>query len=297
MRSYQDEDLPDLQAALAGWILAAGWCGYCHPGDLAHRIYAGLRGKGPRGELVQVWEDGGGVAGVAICGRFDAAFDLFAAPLLRGGETELMMLRAASDTTRRHLARLGRPGEKVLSDVFSCDTRRTTQLARLGFAEYRRWDDITERDLAAPIPAPQLPPGWAIRPAALADHARLAAAHDDAFGDGWTPEQYRDEVMLRPGYDPGRELLVVAPGGAVAAFTIIWLDERTRVGLFEPVGTCRAFQRMGLARALMLHALELMRQSGMAIARVEHDMANAPAGALYRGLGFVKRYETVGYRR
>ena len=81
-RPYADADLPRLQAALAGWRREAGPCGYCHVGDLAFRIYEELRGRRPVGELVQVWEDGGAVAGVAICPRFGWAFDVFVSPAL-----------------------------------------------------------------------------------------------------------------------------------------------------------------------------------------------------------------------
>ena len=106
-RPYADPDLPRLQAALAGWRRDAGPCGYCHPGDLAFRIYEELRGRRPAGELVQVWEDGREVAGVAVCLRFGWAFDVFASPALRGTGAELAMLRSAHDTTRRHLAGTG----------------------------------------------------------------------------------------------------------------------------------------------------------------------------------------------
>ena len=83
-RAYTDEDLPRLQAALAGWIREAGACGYCHVGELPHRIYEHLRGRRPVGELVHVWEDGGAVVGMAINLRFDCTFDVFASPSRRG---------------------------------------------------------------------------------------------------------------------------------------------------------------------------------------------------------------------
>jgi mycothiol synthase len=297
MRPYEDTDLPRLQAALAGWIREAGICGYGHVGDLPHRIYAGLRGRRPVGELVQVWEDGPEIVGAAINFRFDGAFDVLTCPSLRGGEAELAMLRSAWETTLRHIrAQTGGDGP-VHCDVYSCDSVRRELLGRLGFVEYRSWDDVEERDLSAPIPTPALPAGYSIRPAALADAAQLAAAHGDAFGEQWTPEEYRDQVMLKPGYDPARELVAVGPGGQIAAFTIIWLDGLNRVGLFEPVGTRSDSRRLGLARALLCHAMEEMRRLGMETAMVGHDATNQPAAALYRGLGFMTRYETLGYRR
>jgi hypothetical protein len=47
----------------------------------------------------------------------------------------------------------------------------------------------------------------------------------------------------------------------------------------------------------MLAGLGELRRLGMATATVEHDATNVAAGALYRSLGFEKRYETLGYRR
>src|SRR5204863_606089 len=94
-----------------------------------------------------------------------------------------------------------------------------------------------------------------------------------------------------------RELVVVTTGGRVAAFTVTWVDEVNKVGHFEPVGTHRDFRGRGLARAMMLHGLERMRSLGMEAATVEYDASNVPARNLYAGIGFVKRFETFGFRR
>jgi RimJ/RimL family protein N-acetyltransferase len=51
------------------------------------------------------------------------------------------------------------------------------------------------------------------------------------------------------------------------------------------------------ARAMMLHGLERMRSLGLDAATVEYDASNIPALNLYAGIGFVKRYETSGFRR
>jgi ribosomal protein S18 acetylase RimI-like enzyme len=293
LRPYADADLPPAQAALAEWARAAGPCGYCHAGELAQRIYAGLAGKRPLGAYVQVWEDGLGLVGLAICGRFGADFDLFVAPGQRGGAAELAMLERAAATA----ARLAGGAPEVISDVFGCDTVRQELLARLGFAAYRRWDDIVARDLAEPIPPPQLPAGFRIRPAAAGDYAQLAVARNAAFGSAWTPELYRDAVMGSPGYRPEREIVVLAPDDAIVAFTALWLDGLNRAGQLEPVGTVPAFQRRGLARAMLCHALAELRRLGMATAIITYDATNLAAAALYCGLGFRTVDETLGYRR
>jgi ribosomal protein S18 acetylase RimI-like enzyme len=296
-RPYVDDDFPRLQAALAGWINVAGACGYYHVGNLPHWIYALLRGRRPVGELVQVWEDGVRIVGMAVTGLFDNAFQVFVSPLRRGTDAEFVMLQSAFTTTRRFVPASRKDDAAVITDVFSCDNARMELLHRLGFAQYRLWDHINERGLSEAIPEAYIPNEFRIRSATLDDTAQLALVRNDAFSADWTAELYRTEVMQKPGYHPNHEIVVVAPDGQIAAFTLIHLDPVNKVGLFEPVGVRRAFQRRGLARAMMLYALHEMQRQGMATATVEHDASNQAARALYRSLGFRKKYETLGYQR
>jgi mycothiol synthase len=295
-RPYRDEDLAAVQAALAGWIAETGGCGYCHPGDVPQRIYAQLRGRRPVGELVRVWEEGGAVVAFAICFRFETAFDLFASPRLRGSDVERELLRETRDRTAALKLGLADADPYVVTDVDGCDAARQAQLERLGFERYRVWDYLNERSLDAPVGDPPLPPGFVLRRAAAADAAQLAAVRNSAFGGGWSAEEYREQVMRKPGYSPERELVAVAPDGRAAAFTVIGVDERNASGLLEPVGTHADFRRMGLARAVIVAALYEMRRLGLRTATVSHDATNRPALELYRSLGFTARHETLGYR-
>ncbi len=228
-RRYVDADLPALKAALATWIRDAGWCGYCHPGDVEHRIYR----EAPQQRDAYLWEDTLGVAGIEITGRFGAVFDVFTRPDCRGA-LELEMLRAAAS----------RAGE---TDVNTCDDIRIDLLGRIGFEQYRAWDHIRTRSLDD-LPELRLPEGFSVSE------------------DG------------------------------TAARATIWFDDVNLVGLFEPVETHEDFRRLGLARAVMTEGLHRMRAAGMRTARVEHDMTNAPAAALYESLGFTVAFETVGFR-
>lgn len=285
--------MPWLQATVAGWIAGAGRCGYDHVGELPHRVYDNLRGGDPA-QLVQIWEDSDGLAGIGICLRFGSAFDLFAAPALRDGPAAERMVLAAAATT----ARLAAPGEEhVLTDVFDCDTARIALLERLGFERFRVWDDATEREIGDDLPPVVVPDGFVVRPARLSDADGLAEARNASFGSDWTGAQYRAGMMQRPGYDPNREILVEAPDGRIAAFTVAWVDGLNRIGHFEPVGTHADFRRLGLARAAMAYALHGMREQGITRATVNYNAENLPAGRLYAGLGFTKEHETYGYRR
>ncbi len=171
------------------------------------------------------------------------------------------------------------------TDVFTCDQTRIMLLEELGFHDYRVWDHVTERA-----------PRWA------AAHARRSpkASRSEVLGSTTAPSSPRLAVRYSPSSGPvpmiEGELVAVAPDGRVAAFTVIWFDGVNRVGLFEPVGTRPHYQRLGLARALMVEGLRRMHRTGMRTAMVEHDVTNTAAAALYRALGFETRYETHGFR-
>ncbi|MGW4466109.1 GNAT family N-acetyltransferase [Micromonospora sp. NPDC004704] len=295
-RPYADHDLPRLQETFADWIAAAGRCGYDHIGELPHRIYENLRGQRPVGDLVHLWEDRDTIVGLAINLRFGSAFDVFTAPPLRGTPAELRMLRDAYETTAGLLT--GGSGDGyVLTDVFDCDTTRIGLLNELGFVRFRTWDDSRERDLSDPVGDSPVPTGFVVRSARMADAEQLAAARKHSFDDNWTGELYRTAVMEKPGYQPEREIVVEAPDGRIAAFAVYWVDVRNGTGHFEPVGTHPEFQRRGLARAVMLHAMRLMRAAGMTTVTINHDTENEPAARLYESLGFHRRHQTYGYHR
>lgn len=124
--------------------------------------------------------------------------------------------------------------------------------------------------------------------------AALLAVHASAFNSKGTVEQYA-RVMESPGYAAEREFVVVAPDGRFAAFTVTWHDERNSIGYFEPVGTHADFRRMGLARAVMIHAMHHMRAGGMRHAWVVHEAAedNPASAGLYASLGFRMQFRTL----
>lgn len=293
-RPYTDADLRGVVETVSRWIAEAGRVGYDHVGEIPHRIYENLRGRRPVGETVHLWADVQGLAGLAITTRFGNAFDLFAAPRHRGTAEEAAMVRFAYENT----AALSTPDPAdpfVCTDVFAADLDRIRLLESEGFEEFRVWDDIRERSLDDPFDAPAAD-GFRLRSARPDDAEGLAEARNASFDDDWTGEQYR-AFMNAPGYDPAREIIAEAPDGRVAAFTVYWTDARNSTGHFEPVGTHSAFHRRGLARAVMLHAMGLMRDEGIATVTVNHNTVNVPARRLYESLGFGRAHHTLGFRR
>ena len=111
-------------------------------------------------------------------------------------------------------------------------------------------------------------------------------AHRAAFAPSrMTVEKYALLPTLAP-YRLEHDLVVEAPDGSIAAFTICWIDADGSIGEFEPVGTHPDHQRRGLGRVIMRAGLRLMREAGVRDALVFSDLSNAASEALYRSAGF-----------
>lgn len=281
-RPYRDaEDLRRLQHYNATHI-AADPRGWLTPGDIPHRLFNTGRRHAPS-DLLRLWEDDdGNIVGWAIAVP-PKGFDLQTHDASVLAE---MLVWAESRLT----------ADSIEADVWEGDTLKQAFFAQHGFAPNPETlpYSVTYRSLDDVPPVPSLPDGFSIRVAAGVHEAgKLAEVHAGAFGSKWTAESYA-QVMQSPGYAAEREFVVVAPDGRFAAFTVTWQDMVNQIGYFEPVGTHADFQRRGLARAMMIHAMHTMRAAGMTEACVAHEHAeeNPASAGLYAALGFVARYRT-----
>ena len=117
------------------------------------------------------------------------------------------------------------------------------------------------------------------------------ALHRAAFpASRLTTEKY-ERLLTVPHYRFDDDVVVEAPDGSLAAFALTWWDPEGRVGELEPVGTHPEHQRRGLSRALVASAVKRLHDRGVTVAQVYSDAAEAPAEALYAGVGF-RRYAT-----
>jgi ribosomal protein S18 acetylase RimI-like enzyme len=134
---------------------------------------------------------------------------------------------------------------------------------------------------------PALPPGYAVR--GLTGPSEIPArveVHRAAFGPSkMTVEKYELLVTLDH-YAYDRDLVVVAPDGSFAAFTMCWLDPEAAIGEFEPVGTHPDHRRLGLGRAVNTAGLRRLRELGARDVMVFSERSNAASEALYRSVGF-----------
>jgi GNAT superfamily N-acetyltransferase len=162
------------------------------------------------------------------------------------------------------------------------DGRRVRLLKRHGFIADEAHHVYMQRPLDLPIPAPRLPAGFRMRQLAGADELRAyVAARRNAFWmENYTKGWHR-RVREMPYYKPGLDLIVIAPGGTLAAFCLSWLepggcaaDGLTR-GYIQTLGTRLKFQKMGLGRALFLETLRRLRALGADVLVGQAEGGNA----------------------
>ena len=103
------------------------------------------------------------------------------------------------------------------------------------------------------------------------------------------------EARLRqcPLYDPALDLAVEAPDGEVAGYSLYWFDPVTEVGLLEPMRVEEAYQRRGLARAMLTAGLDRLTTRGAR--RLKVGYATDVARGLYTGAGFRVTSTTRSY--
>jgi len=98
-------------------------------------------------------------------------------------------------------------------------------------------------------------------------------------------------------YDPALDLAVEAADGQVAGYALFWFDPVTEVGMVEPMRVEDAYQRRGLARAMLTAGLDRLAKRGAR--RLKVGYGTDVARALYVGAGFrvTSTSTSYGWRR
>jgi GNAT superfamily N-acetyltransferase len=96
-------------------------------------------------------------------------------------------------------------------------------------------------------------------------------------------------------YDSALDLAVEASDGQAAGYALFWFDPVTNVGLVEPMRVEDAYQRRGLARALLTAGLDRLAQRGAR--RLKVGYATDVARRLYVGAGFRVTSTSTSYGR
>ncbi len=104
-------------------------------------------------------------------------------------------------------------------------------------------------------------------------------------------------IMNTSEYDPALDLVVVAPDGMVAAYCTCSVNELGKTGETDPVATHPSYQRMGLARALLLKGMSLLKERGMASAHLGTSGSNIAMQKTAESVGFTVEYTTIWFSK
>jgi ribosomal protein S18 acetylase RimI-like enzyme len=173
------------------------------------------------------------------------------------------------------------------------NAERIAFLERHGFEQQAIHTIHMIRPLAQPIAAPQLPEGFSIRCVTGESEAQaLVALHRAAHGTDHFTLKDRLAWMHTPEYDPELDLVAVAPDGALAAYCFCQISQQENArtgrneGYTDPVATHPNFQRRGLARALLLTGLHLLKQKGAQFAALGTSSENIAMQHTATSVGF-----------
>jgi ribosomal protein S18 acetylase RimI-like enzyme len=177
-------------------------------------------------------------------------------------------------------------------------SERISFLKQSGFAQIEETTVIMKRLLTEPIANAELPRGFIIRPIAGTHEAELVAAmHRRAFGTDYMTTENRLTIMYTSEYDPSLDLVVVAPDGSIAANCICSVNKKESIGSTDPVSTHPRFQRMGLARALLLTGLKLLKERGMTSAQLGTSGDHIAMQKTAESVGFAIEYTTIWFSK
>jgi mycothiol synthase len=234
-------------------------------------------------------------------------FNLWVHPDLRGRGIGRTLLRWTEARAREAAAEW--PGSEPHELGAWVDSQVEHGIALLEESGYRRarYGFMMVRPLSDPIPEAGLPRGLEVRPVVERDHRRIWDADTEAFEDHFDAAIRTEEDFVRwfgmPNLDTS--LWRVAWDGdevAGSVMTFVWPEENEIVGVkrgwLEHISVRRPWRKRGLARALIVDSLRMLRDMGMEQAALGVDAQN-PTGALqlYESVGFRQHKTGISFRR
>jgi GNAT superfamily N-acetyltransferase len=251
-----------------------------------------------------LWEDGNGqLVGFAIVRPIYGSLYFEIVP--QACDDDLVAQMVAWGAERMCSVRR-KPGEPVVLRA-SCRDDNGGRVALLEQHGFVRQDEYTlhyVRPLDGPIPEPQVPGGFGIRHVEGEHEAKaLAALHRAAFGTENMTVEGRLSWMHTPDYDPELDLVAVAPDGTLAAYVFCSVSEEENAlsgrkdGYTDPMATHPAFQRQGLARALLLTGFRLLKQRGVETARTSTGSWNVAMRQTAQSVGYSAESKTIFFEK
>ena len=287
-RPYRDlRDLKEMQAVLTAGQQAANHAYYVHPGDLSWWLF--YTDENCLDTKICLWEWNSTLAGWSLLSNSCRTFDVFVRPELHGRSLEAKIMLWAEEVHSKRLSDQQSRDIRIMW-VAEADRSRIQWLEMRGFRPSPHGMFVMQRSLMNDLPEQQPLAGYKVRPVAGEQeaHLRASVAHA-AFGSQKPFDEYLPRLlrfMRSPVYNPDLDIVSVSPEGHFTSFCILWADETSRVGLFEPVGTHPNHRGQGLGKAVLATGLKRLRSMGMTQASVCVESNNSPAIHLYESMGF-----------
>ena len=235
----------------------------------------------------------------------DGSLWLIVDPIARNGEIEQQAIAWAEN--RMHEVGRERQGQpKLFTWSRSSQTQHIATIEHHGFVESRQFLHSSQF-ITKPIPKPQLPEGFTIRPVNGEQEAqKWVDLHNQCFINQWN---YHPQNVARyhhrlqsPDYLPALDLVAVDADGKFASICYCSINQAHNTFIGRKEGwvvllfTSPDFHRRGLARAILFHALEQLKSLNIEIANIGVDAENAfGARKLYESVGFEHRFTDIAY--
>jgi ribosomal protein S18 acetylase RimI-like enzyme len=241
----------------------------------------------------RLWEDAAGqLAGFSFLLPRTNSIYFEIAPQSDADEVAIQMVTWATGRVRA-AGGASDENERLRSGCREENADRIALLERLGFEQRSQRTVHLARDLRQPIPEPQLPEGYTVRHSAgESEVEELVALHQAAFGTQNVAVEGRLSWMQVPEYEPELDLLAVAPDGSLAAYVFCAISQEENKltgrndGYTDPVGTHPDHQRRGLAKALLLTGLRMLKERGVDTARISTGDSNAAMLGAAKAVGY-----------
>jgi mycothiol synthase len=181
------------------------------------------------------------------------------------------------------------------------------ELARSQGYEPIRYGFTMIRPSLDDLPTAELPDGLEIRPVEPDQHRVIFEADNEAFRDHWGHREATDDDFATTFASPDLDTSlwrVAWDGGEVAGCVMSWIwkaENETlgvRRGWLEHISVRRPWRKRGLATALIVSALDGLRDRGMTDAMLGVDAENVTGAlGLYEKLGFRVKDRSTNYRK
>ena len=244
---------------------------------------------------VCIWETGSGqMAAFAMLWRRRAtspylALDRFIHPSFAYSELASDMLAWGSQRAEAIVAGQAIP-LTVYAQDFPSPFHLDNRYESCGFTplelNYDEYDVYYGRSLTGELPAPILPPGYAIRPMQGMQELK---AYQSMYSFAAVNPEHLQELYTSDEYS---HLVVVDPHGKLAAYCessierLEWLDSGQRIGWIDYIETRPEYQGQGLGQAVMWAGLGRLQGLGAETAMLVTVSTNTAANRLYARTGF-----------